>query len=259
MSRLKSEPTASQATLGGTLGPSLTMHAGQRCHYFFVFLFSFKGLGDRMRGAGATLAPAEGVSVKATHQIATGLRSTDAAYYGFDETDPKVVGLSATACGRTDAAHYCNLGLTAPFMLAAGAQAGADATARAFFEMVQAVAGATRQLPQRVNIGPDRIVDQAHGALALAMLDGSAPVTVANFARYLDLCAREMAIYRAQLVREGKHGLAACCDCYTAFYDGSAPGLWGAEGVWRQLRGTIDAECAHHRLDRSHYLGTAVA
>jgi hypothetical protein len=261
--RIQTEANPALAILAGSLGDALRMHAAQRAHYFFFFLFCHKALSDRLRDVhGMTLGNADGVSAKATHQIATGMRSGDGAYYDFLDQDASIVDRAATACGSSDAAHYCNLGVTPAFVSNANTFARPDVDPIAFKlrEMLEVMAGATRQLPQRVNIGPDRIVDQAHGRLAFAFLNGTPPMTAANYRTYLDTCAGAMATYRNTHASKGNHGLAACCDCYLDFYGGAAACSkpWTREGVWQMLCSQIDAECGGLGLDRSRYVSMAV-
>ena len=234
MGRIHTEPDKGLAILAGTLQDALRMHAAQRMSYFFWFLFCYKALTDRLRTLGVDLKDAEGVSVKATHQIAYGLRRDNPGYYDFVVSDPDIIKQPATACGKTDAAHYCNLGITPGFMTKALVHATpeGDPVAFQFLSMLEVAAGATRQLPQRINIGPDRIVDQAHGRMAMSMLDGSPPIAHGNYLRYLDECEREMVAYRRRILDKGYRGLAACCDCYLDFYRGH-PGVQAAPGTAR--------------------------
>lgn len=262
MGRIHSEPNTALAILAGTLQDALRMHAAQRMHHFFWFLFCYKALTDRLRGAGHDLKPAQGVSVKATHQIAFGLRRDNPGYFDFVVTDPGIIHQPATSCGRTDAAHYCNLGIKPAFLRLATTAATPDDDACAFqmLTMLQVAAGATRQLPQRVNIGPDRIVDVAHGRMAMAMLDDTPPLSQRNYLTYLETCEREMTRYRKAVLAKGYRGLAACCDCYLDFYRGD-PGCkkpWDREGTWQMRLSADRAECSAFGLDESAYISSAV-
>lgn len=259
MGRIHSEPNPVLAILAGKLGDALRMHAAQRADYFFLFLFDYKALSDRLRDKyNVALGNAEGVSAKATHQIATGLRSGDGAYYDFLDKDASVVDQPATACGRSDAAHYCNLGISADFLKKANAFAKPEVDPVAFRlrDMLEVMAGATRQLPQRVNIGPDRVVDQVHARLAQVFLDGTPTLTAANYKTYGDTCAAEMTAYRDLHRKQGNLGIAACCDCYLDFYAGSprCGRPWDREGVWQMACSQIDSECAALGLYRARYL-----
>jgi len=259
MGRIKTEPNKALAILAGNLGDALLMHAPQRAYFFFMFLFSHQALVDRMRDEhGIEVADGEGVSPKATHQIATGLRRNRDGYYDYVETDPDIINQSATACGRTDAAHYCNLGISAAFLRKANAVAKpeVDPVAFHFRDMLEVMAGATRQLPQRINIGPDRIVDVCHGDMAPLMLNGTPPISIGNYLKYLVTCEPAMARYMRELKLGGLDGLHACCDCYMEFYNG---GLrcrrpWDTRGVWSLLTGAVSAECNALGLDERRYL-----
>lgn len=263
MGRIHTDTNKALAILGGNLGDALRMHAAQRADYFFMFLFCHKALADRLRDVhGLQVAHGEGVSVKATHQIAYGLRSGDDRYYLFQDKDASIVEKYATDCGRTDAAHYCNLGISAKFLSKANefAKPTVDRAAFQFREILEVMAGATRQLPQRVNIGPDRIVDQAHGDMAIAFLNGSAPVSALNYTTYIETCREAMEIYRKSHVSKGNHGVAACCQCYLDFYD-AAPSCrtpWDRDGVWRMLRSKIEAECGAFGIASAGYVSARV-
>jgi hypothetical protein len=78
-----------------------------------------------------------------------------------------MVQKQATACGRTDAAHYCNLGIEAKFRarIAELARPETDQIAFDLYEALKAICGNTKWLPQRINIGPDRVIDKLHGEL----------------------------------------------------------------------------------------------
>ncbi len=262
MSRIHSEPDKGLAILAGTLQDALLMHAAQRMSFFFWYLFCYKALTDRLRTHGVDLTHAEGVSVKATHQIAYGLRRDNPGYYDFVTSDPDIIKQPSTACGRTDAAHYCNLGIKPAFLTKAERIANADNDASALHlkTMLEIASGATRQLPQRINIGPDRVVDQAHGRLAMAMLDGSAPLSHGNYLKYLSDCDSAMVAYRKGILDKGYRGLAACCDCYLDFYRGAAACKrpWDRDGVWRMRCSQDSAECSALGLDESAYISTAL-
>lgn len=263
MGRIHTGSDQGLAILAGVLGDALRMHAAQRAQYFFNFLFSYKALSDRLRDLhGQNVGSSEGVSVKATHQIAYGLRRGDDAYFLFQDKDPKIVDQAATACGRTDAAHYCNLGIRPAFLAKANAFARPDVDPVAFKlrSLLEVMAGATRQLPQRVNIGPDRIVDRVHGELAMRFLDGTPPLSTANFETYINRCTQDMTAYMSTHAAKKNLGIAACCRCYLDFYESAANCRrpYDIEGVLSGLRSSTDAECSALGLDRSRYISMSV-
>ncbi|MEM1160259.1 MAG: hypothetical protein AAGJ28_04950 [Pseudomonadota bacterium] len=259
MGRIKTTPNLDLAILAGTVGDALLMHAPQRAYFYFMFLFCHQALADRLRTEhGMDVEHGEGVSPKATHQIATGMRRKRDGYYDFVETDPGVIDMNATSCGRTDAAHYCNLGISSVFLRRANAYAKpeTDPVAFHFRSMLEVQAGATRQLPQRINIGPDRIVDVCHGEMAAEMLDGTPAVSIGNYQEYLVRCNREMERYMRDNHTLGYHGLNACCDCYREFFNGGTRcrSPWDRDGVWRLLTSAVAAECNALGLDQTRYL-----
>lgn len=246
-------PTAGTAIFAGTIAWALDMHVRERVVHFFMFLFAVDACCRRARTLGKADIPAwTAVSRKATHQVDTGFRKTDPVYYDFDETDPAVVDRSASSCRNTDAAHFCNLGLVAGPWTRLAAAATGDRLLFDLLEMAKRLAGNTRHMPQRLNIGPDRVVDEAHGDLAIQLLGAGGPmVTTANIQTYLDRCTADMTVYRAGAAKAGMAGLAACCDVYIA--------VWarGPQPPYFTLSGYVWAECAAWApaLDRTLYLG----
>jgi hypothetical protein len=184
------------------------------------------------------IAAADAFEVAATHQVDSGFRSGNAAHFDFDEDDPKVVLNSSTSCRNTDAAHFCNLGLNAGAWARLAAVAKGDVHAFALIEMAKRLAGDTKQLPQRINIGPDRVIDVVHGDLAGVFLRTGKPVVSrANLATYFATATAAMTTYRTEQLRLKRLGLAACCDVYLEVY------AKGGEDIWMTLTGYVPAEC----------------
>src|SRR5215211_858544 len=105
MSRVHSDRSSEAANISGSLKDELRKHAYERCRHFFMYVFHARALTDYVNAKyGLGLGPTDILYVHATHQIDTGLRSTDDEYFGFDATDANIVNQSATGCGRTDAA-----------------------------------------------------------------------------------------------------------------------------------------------------------
>lgn len=245
-------PTAGSALLAGTIGEALAMHARERIVHFFTFLFAVRACCDRAKAvSGVDVAPWTVISAKATHQVDEGFRLKNPVYYDFDDDDPAVIGRSASSCRNTDAAHFCNLGLVAGPWAQLAAVAATDRHVFDLLEMAKMLAGNTRHLPQRINIGPDRVIDVAHGELAEQILRAGGPVvTNANIAAYISRCSADMLDYRAKKVALKAAGLAACCDCYLAVYGA------GPDGPYYTLSGYVWAECYARWgvLDRTQYL-----
>jgi hypothetical protein len=202
----------------GTLGYELKGHAFERATTFFSFLLTMKLVIAELNAIGGAGTPhrfSKWVSVKATDQIGSGLRSEVAEYTPFVKTNPKVVDQSTTLFTKSDAAHFCNLGLTLGF----DAICNASPFTRDGYRRLKVYAGATMQLPQKVNIGPDRKIDIVHGRLAPAMLDDDKPI----FSRdrvtvYQKHAVESMTEYKKLKARLHEHGLEACAECYLATY-----------------------------------------
>lgn len=233
MGREKTAVAANSFVLAGDLGSELTAHAYERVRYFFTFVFAARVIGEYLG-----IDPKTIVHYKATHQIDTGFRSKHAVYTDFDSTDPGVIKKPCSAFSRTDAAHFCNLGIQAKAQGKIGAAANTDPRVQHFYDILKAFSAATRRLPQRVNIGPDRIVDEFHARYALALLDNPAPlVSRASLAGYFAGAADALKDYRAELLKAGLDGLAACVDAYLRCY------ATRAESLWSHLWMSTDAEC----------------
>lgn len=244
--------TAGSALIAGSIGDALLMHTRERIVHFFMFLFAVSACCKRAAAAGVLVNPWDVVSPAATHQVDQGFRKSSKAYYDFDDEDPEILKRSASACRNTDAAHFCNLGLVAgPWARLAQAAAN-DTHLFDMLEMAKRLAGNTRHLPQRINIGPDRVIDEAHGVLADELLRKGGPiVTTANIAAYIARCDADMLVYRTQHNADKNYGLVACCDVYRAVY------AQGPDGPMFTLQGYIWAECAARSpaLDHHDYLG----
>lgn len=265
MSRAHTSVDPNLPALSGKLGDALRMHAGQRIHYFFMFLYYKAALTDRLNqhltNAGqGMLSHFDGVSVKATHQIDSGFRDEDEVRWDFLKKDPAILDEYATNCGKSDAAHYCNLGLTDKFQGIATQYATADKDPLAFkyYDRCEVMAGATRQLPQRINIGPDRVIDKLHGELAQSYLGAIPAVTAGNVKYYIEEAKRRMTVYMNEQTRKGYAGLAACCQCYIDCYDSSPKcnSAWVPEGVWQQLQRGIQADCGASQIDPTRYVAS---
>ena len=240
-SREHAKPSPTAVVISGALGDELRRHAFERCRHFFLYLFYYKALLDRVNGPlhNLGIAPTAALYVNATHQIDTGFRSGDPAYYGFDARDPNVVTRSATACGRMDAAHFCNLGIQTGYGSRIAPLASTDAVVFRFWECLKTICGNTRLLPQRVNIGPDKRIDAFHGDLATAILSGGQPVvSVTNLRAYLQGATQRLTDYQRDQAAAGNLGIVACVDAYLACY------AHDGEALWQFIRGNVESECA---------------
>lgn len=202
----------------GTLEHELRGHALERALHYFYYLITMKLVVAELNAIGGAGTPhrfSKWVAVKATDQIGTGLRSENAAYTPFVANDPEVVKTATTLFTASDAAHFCNLGL----------RAGLDAACQASpftrdgYERLKVYAGNTMQLPQKVNIGPDRKIDVLHGQLAAPMLDDDAPIlSRARIRVYQAAASLAIQDYIAAKTTKKQFGLAACAECYLHTY-----------------------------------------
>ncbi|MCQ8279335.1 hypothetical protein NFI95_12870 [Acetobacteraceae bacterium KSS8] len=247
MSRIKSARSPTGVSLSGPLTHALPRHAEQRAKHFFLFLFALQATCDMVSArTGRQFDPLAIVREAATHQIDSGLRQ-NSARDPFDSTDPGVVNINGTSFSKIDAAHYCNLGLAGDFSILKTA-AAADRDNAEMVELCEILAGDTVWLPQKINIGPDRVIDQLHYQLAQAFLANGRPVftpqNVAIYAARSDADIRDFA--------NGKDtdepGLAACARLYLAPY-ANLPAA-----IFDSVRHDIEAECDARRLDRALYV-----
>lgn len=249
MSREHSDRSDDSVNISGTLKDALRQHAYERCRHFFLYVFHAKALTDYVNAKhGLGLGPTDILYVNATHQIDSGLRSTEVEYYGFDAKDPNIVDKFATSCGRTDAAHFCNLGIEARCQSKLGVLAGGDPVVFNLYEALKRICGNTRQLPQRINIGPDKIIDRFHGELAGTILgSGKPPLTKTTLKLYLEGADAAIKEYEDKQNLAGNYGVAACVKAYRACYSGDG------DSLWTMLSGNVREECEIVGLKLDNY------
>jgi len=111
----------------------------------------------------------------ATHQVDSGLRSDEKTRNVFDAN---LIQVPSTSYNKIDAAHYCNLGLVPSnwAKLTAAAESLSADTAVEMIEKAEVYTANTVWLPQRVNIGPVRIIDQLHFVMAQGAFADGQPV-----------------------------------------------------------------------------------
>ncbi|HEY9228391.1 MAG TPA: hypothetical protein VIP11_17165 [Gemmatimonadaceae bacterium] len=279
--------------LGGKLQDALHYHTRERALHYFLYLFDMKVLVTHLNKApyDLKLAADEGVEVVATDQINSGFRSKNigpGAYHPFDSTSTATLLESATAFTSMDAAHFCNLGIKPAFVAKiakyiSNQHHAVDPIPMDFYEMLKRVCGDTALLPQRVNIGPDRVIDKVHGELAGKMLQGAAKiVSQKNVEDYKKAAAAAMTEYRDSAKVNGDLGIAACADCYLTIYNDvlvpaprtldqkradaknnvvpTVPVKPFVDSIYQSLNGMVRAECAAYldahgqpRLDPNDY------
>ncbi len=239
MPRILSAATPTSVVMAGDLRAALHEHMRERLRHFFLFLYTMHLIIARLHGRhGRTDIDFNAmVRAAATHQVDTGQRSGDQAYHAFDRADASVLDQPATRFDRMDAAHFCNLGLD-PTLAGLCAASRGDEVLFDLYNQLKALCGNTRQMPQRVNIGPDRVIDVIHGRLAKLFLDGTAPLTQANLNGYLMEAKRLLTDYRDGQARKGNTGVAACAQVYID--ELSDPER--VEGLWQNVRNCAYAD-----------------
>jgi hypothetical protein len=285
--------SAGAVNLGGKLENALHYHTQERAIHYFLYVFYMKVLVTHLNKSpyDLKLAPDEGVEVVATDQINTGFRSTNigpGAYHAFDASSASTLQETASAFTAMDAAHFCNLGIKPAFVTKiakyiSDAHRAADPIPMDFYQTLKKICGDTELLPQRVNIGPDRVIDKVHGQLAAKMLKGAAKIiSEKNVEDYKTAAAAAMTDYRDSARTNGDLGVVACADCYLAIYNDvlvpaprtldqkradarnnvvlSVPIKPFVDGVYQSLTGMVRGECAAYvdaqgqaRLDPNDY------
>jgi len=111
-------------------------------------------------------------------------------------------------------------------------------------------AGDTVQLPQRINIGPDRIIDQFHFVIATAIYKAGGPVcSSGNIVAYGKGATDVMNAYIATKLSEGDDGLVKCAGCYLQAYASKV-----LEEIYLSIGRQIASECEALRLKAGDYV-----
>lgn len=228
MARILSSHNINAARLSGRLGDALVDHTKQRMRFFFCYLYVYRILMHILK------VPANEwgrhISVKATHQCDSGLRREEGWDVQFKKDDSSILEYMASEFKRVDAAHFCNLGLKPS--LAGLCNASDDARATDLFNQLESICAATRQMPQRINIGPDRVVDRVHGVMCLDMVQqmgqGRAAVSPAFIEHYKKIATQEMIRYAAGQRDVGNVAVADAAMIYVA--------TWGENVAPTELR-----------------------
>ncbi|WP_172329310.1 hypothetical protein [Mangrovicoccus sp. HB161399] len=210
------EPSPGAVVLAGTLREAIVGHTKERIRHFFLFLYTFRILMHVLKLPAGDWAGL--VAVAATHQVDAGLRRDEGWDQVFAKTDGSMLDLPATAFRKVDAAHYCNLGL-AP-RLAGLCSASEDVRAEPLLNALKLICGNTRLMPQRINIGPDRVIDKLHGDLCMAYLkqmgQGAAAISPAFFDGYRAAALERLEEYAKGQAEAGNAAVAAAARLYAA-------------------------------------------
>ena len=248
MGRVKLERSELAVNFSGPLGARLEWHARERISYLFSFEFFVEAAYDRWKTlGGATFRHNQLIREKATHQIGSGFRSEHPDYDDFDETDKNMVIKPSTSFRNTDAAHFCNLGFTYGWD---SIKRNNDKAIASLVELAEAHAGATVDLPQRINIGPDRIIDQFHWAFSKLLFAKRPLLSPALFLDYAKGATQDMNAYKVEMLAKGLFGIAACCDYYLNTYANSET----LDYCYVTTTNQLSAECDALGLDRKTYI-----
>jgi len=253
--------------MSGRLRDVLVHHTTQRMRHYFLFLITYRMLLHLLNVPETDWK--KYVSAKATHQCDSGLRRDRDWQVKFLKHDTSILDLSVSAFARVDAAHFCNLGLTRG--LDSYCARSTDPRVRSIYEALTKICGNTRWLPQRINIGPDRVVDRVHGFLCYDMLDqmaaGRAAASPAFVLMYRDAVVRHMTAYAKDQHTKGNVAVSQAGMIYVETLSetvaptevrrhGTASKViklrrTHIEEVWDVIKGNAAAEFYAHRLDRS--------
>ena len=131
--------------------------------------------------------------------------------------------INSTSFCKLDATHINNLGVKRPFLMEMRREAKRDPVVAYLLEHVEVLAGNTIQLPQKVNINPDRVIDRLHGALVDGMIAAIPVVSRNAVQQYYNEARAKMDDYRLTRVAKGQDGLATCAESYLTTYNRSPP------------------------------------
>lgn len=254
MARKKIPRSTTAVNISGELGTVLLRHAAERIRHLFLFLFAIDAACKLVNtDLGTTASPLAVIQEAATHQVDSGLRESSGVKDAFDENDAGVVKMMSAAFNRIDAAHFCNLGLQAsPWSkLTLLAESLTKDHAVDMIEMAEIFTSNTIWLPQRVNIGPDRIIDQQHYILAKTFLGDGKPIfSAARLLDYSKAATKAMGSYKVEALSANKFGLAACCDSYLSIY-----AIKPLEEIYATVGENIRSECKARDMKATDYIG----
>lgn len=202
----------------GPLRARLERHAYERGVHFFAYMFYVRALVDYTQSKGEKVSWATVIDKAATHQVDAGRRSSESVYDLFDKEDVSVVDINSTSFCKMDATHINNVGIQRGWLSRWRTLASSDQTVALLLENAELMSGNTIQLPQKVNINPDRCVDKLHNRLVGTMITATPLVTRDAVRRYYHEATVEMKSYLADQTKKGRDGLAECAKSYLVTY-----------------------------------------
>lgn len=198
----------------------IELHAESRMRFYFRFIFYISALTVKLNEKSETLLKAtDFIEYKATHQWGSGHRKKDIG----NQKDVHKTERQADAFKSVDAAHKFGLGIKKNLSNLV-AESEDSAVMGLYKELVRIICD-TRKMPQRLNVGPDKIIDELHRKRArddLAGISTSIPIFNNHIAAtYLSHASKEMEVYREknhQINKRNKKELAEYASIYLKFY-----------------------------------------
>ncbi|WP_157406476.1 MULTISPECIES: hypothetical protein [unclassified Janthinobacterium] len=190
------------ALFSGSLDAALSRHAADRILHFFFFCFYVEITCDYLAIYNVCILPKDAISPHATHQVDKGVRNK--AMEKLDVYSSAPANLTVTGHGSMDAAHTNNLGLTDPFVRACEKYAISDQLLGRLYTCCENFCSNTTLLPQSINLGPDKVVDQVHRDMyneIFSMSSKKPRITEGKVCHYLNHASnllQEMAIKKVE-------------------------------------------------------------
>ncbi|WP_144403298.1 hypothetical protein [Pseudomonas sp. StFLB209] len=179
-------PTAPMES--GALNMLLLRHSADRMRYYFMFCFHIKIACDYLAEVhGEFIDPNSAIVDHATHQVDTGARLKTGNPFEKDSVQPD--DLSATGWDSMDAAHMNNLGLAKGFTSTCERLGTYDPIMNELYSRCVSFCRDTRWLPQPINLGPDKVIDQVHRNMhhhTFSNASNTPCITSANITLYCD-------------------------------------------------------------------------
>ena len=260
MKRNFAETPATMGVLVSRLDQQIERHAEYRLRHYCFYAFCLYALVSRLAREKTPLQNEADIPLdfdrylvlKATHQIGAGYRKTEEEFSDFIR-DASVLNLPVNAFKNIDAAHTCGLG--ASHLLDGRVNQSKDPHVRDLYNGLLAVMRTTAQLPQLVNVGPDKIIDSVHAKRIRQHLNGA---SIANpllsegeLFNYIGEARLAINVYIAAKNHQNRPGLAACAEAYLNFYNNTRK----VDSVINDIRYAMRDECRDYEINRQKIIG----
>lgn len=175
--------------LSGALEHTLPEHVKMRAFHFFMFCTTVQLICDVLEATqgGSRFLPPQVIELHATHQGGTGYRMK--TMEPFNKHSKSMATEQGTGAASMDAAHFNNLGLKPAFLSWLDTLIGNSvAPFAAMLEQLRddcvTYCADTRLLPQRINLVPDKIIDEVHRKIAMYVFRDCAAPSSSSTATY---------------------------------------------------------------------------